>query len=355
MKNIYSTNKVIYHPILVDAFVKRKSHKLNPHFVQLMPQNLCNQSCHFCSYRLENWHNSQEFNDRVHIPLDKMFEIINDLVNMSVKAVEITGGGEPLAYPYIKDILKSFAKTSIETSLVTNATLLTDEVADLLFKTNLKWVRVSIDSGSKETYCKVRRVKSFHWYRAWEGVKRLVERIQNSEQVIGLGYVITDQNWEEVLQFCKLAKQIGVHSVRISVAFTPKGSDILQKEEVESCKLLLNEAMKLNTENFQITNLFSERLENQSHIQDYDYCGTKDLLCVIEGEQKVYTCCSLTGDPHGLVGSIKDKSFSQLWYEKSDWRKNFDVRKNCQCFCLYEKRNQTFLQLQNPPNHLNFI
>lgn len=356
MKNPYSTTKVIYHPELVEAFAERKSHRLKPHHIHLMPQNLCNQSCHFCSYRLEGWHNSELFNDKKHIPWPKMKEIVWDLFDMSVKAVEITGGGEPLAYPFIKELLLELLETNIELGLVTNATLLTPEVADILakFGPRFKWSRVSIDSGCLETYVKVRRCPPTHWEKAWNGIVRLSKILTREEQILGIGYVVTDQNWEEVFQLCEMANDVPVDSVRVSVAFTPKGADILTKEEAASCQILIDQA-KLRCKNIEIAALLLERLENLSHHQDYDYCGTKDLLCVIEGEQKVYTCCSLTGDPHGLIGSLERRTFKNLWQTKAEWRRKFDVREHCQCVCLYEKRNQTFLELRNPPVHRNFL
>ena len=357
--NPYSTSKVVYHPEAVEAFKNHTSHNLNPIFVQLMPQNLCNQSCHFCSYRLKDWKNSQIFDETKAIPWPIMEQVISDLVEMDVKAVEITGGGEPLAYKHIKDLLKLLATTDIETSLVTNATLLTQEVCDLLYATKFKWGRVSIDSGCVETYTKIRQSSLNHWRKAWAGIMRLVAGLNQSEQVIGSGYVVTEENFEEVLKFCRLAKDAGVSSVRVSVAFTPKGSAIVTKEQAGAVEMQIDAAkQELEDDTFQIANLFGERLANMhlSPTQDYDYCGSKDLLCVIEGECKVFTCCTLTGDPRGLMGIITPEyTFRNLWLKNSRWRQRFDVRKRCKCACLYERRNFTMLQLRQTPTHVNFI
>jgi hypothetical protein len=68
-------------------------------------------------------------------------------------------------------------------------------------------------------------------------------------------------------------------------------------------------------------------------------------------------CCSLAFNNKGLIGSIKDKSFKDLWLsnEKEDLFKNFDAQKTCNCHCLYEYKNKFINQLIEKPLHINYI
>jgi len=354
--NCYATDKVIYHSKIVQSFMARCSHEMYPVFVHLMPQNLCNQNCQFCSYRMEDWKNSKNFDARSHISWERMKELLSEFSRMGIKAIEITGGGEPLAYPHIHNLLDTLSTLRIETALVTNGTLLKEHIVDLLYYTHLQWARVSIDAGNKENYCKIRRCPESHWDLAWRGVKRLVQH--RDHQAIGVGFVVTDQNYMDIYELCGRAKDSGVDNVRISVAFTSKGADLLNQEEKAIAREQLHRCEELNCDQFQVVDLFDERINNlrfSANKQDYDYCGIKDLLCVIEGQGNVYTCCTLTGMKQGLIGNIMDMSLDELWGQKKKWREEFDPRKRCQCTCLYEKRNQVILGLRNPPDHINFI
>lgn len=311
---------------------------------------------HNCAYRMPGYKNSIGFDITKHIPIEKLLEIIDDFETMGVKAVEITGGGEPLVYPKLKQFLARLAQTGLEVGLVTNGTLMSQEIADLLYETNFQWARVSIDAGNEETYIKIRRVPVGHWDRAWNGVHRLMTR--RTDQIIGCGFVVTPENYMEVFKFCELASNYNVDNVRISMAFTNKGADLLSQIQINEVHSQIKRAKnKFENENFSIPNVFKERVNNLqlSPTQDYDYCGTKDVICVIEGEQRVFTCCTLAGDPRGLMGNIKDKRFKVLWEEKADWRDKFDVRKRCQVVCLYEQRNKNMLRLMDKPKHINFI
>jgi len=352
----YATDKVIYHPRLVQAFKTHCSHELFPVFIHLMPQNFCNQNCHFCSYRMDNWKNSKHFDASSSLPWDRMKDLICEIDYMGVKAIELTGGGEPLAYPHIDKLLEELQEHPIEMALVTNGTLLKEATADLLYSTKLQWARVSVDAGNKEDYCRIRCCPESHWTMAWKGIERLVERRKN--QAIGIGFVITDENYKGLQDCCLRAKDVGVDNVRVSVAFTPKGADILDVDAKREVRQQLDELQSLNDMHFQVVDLFEERLSNlrfSSKQQDYDYCGTKDLLCVITGDGSVYTCCTLTGTLPGLIGNITELPLDKLWQQMAVWRKDFDPRKKCKCTCLYEKRNQVMLDLRNPPDHLNFI
>jgi len=305
---------------------------------------------------MEGWKNSEYFDKKSHIPWGVMQNLLHECHTIGVKALEITGGGEPLAYPHINKLLEELSMLPIDTALVTNGTLLKEFTTELLFTTSLQWVRISIDAGNKDMYTKIRRCHESHWDLVWENLKQLIAR--RTHHIIGVGYVVTDMNHNGILELCKRAKDAGVNSVRISVAFTSKGADILDDAQQLEVRKQLDEAHKLEDGNYHIADLYQERLNNlrdSAKQQDYDYCGTKDILCVVEGEGNVYTCCTLTGMKQGLIGNIKETSFGLLWKQKACWRKNFNPRKMCKCMCLYEKRNQMMLELRCPPDHLNFI
>lgn len=355
MASPYATNKVNFHPHMVEAFGKQEGHLLNPQTIHLMPQNCCNQDCWFCSYRMEDWKNSQEFDQSKFIPWKKMSELLGDLDRMGVKAIELTGGGEPLLYPYIKKLLKSIAYYGFDLGLVTNGTLLTDEIVDLLYECNLLWARVSIDAGTAEDYAKIRRIKPEMWDQAWKGVKRLTEHDEANKVIIGIGHITSEENYKNLDKFFEMCHIHCVNNVRLGTAFSPRGSAILNDEQLNEIDYLVKEARK-HYSRLMIINLIRERVENlQAQVQDYDYCGTKDILCVIEGECRVYTCCTLTGSDKGLVGTIDNQSFATLWKNTQEFRHTLNPRKLCTCECLYEERNMTILDLMNPPPHVNFI
>jgi outer membrane protein assembly factor BamB len=57
-------------------------------------------------------------------------------------------------------------------------------------------------------------------------------------------------------------------------------------------------------------------------------------------DSNVYACCSWAYNEMGLVGSIKEQTFEQMWFgDGQRWRASHDPRRDCRIHCLYETRN----------------
>ena len=343
--NPYSTDKIIYWPELVERFKNQASHKGFPVFIHLMPQNKCNQNCSFCAYR----HCGKDFDAVSTMPMPRMRELLSEFKHIGVKAIEITGGGEPMLHPNIDEIVEESYAHGMKLALITNGSLMTS-IQCYEYPKMLTWMRISVDAGTEETYREIR--KSNDWERVWETIHLLA--VEKRHMTLGLGFVVNDQNYAETYQFCKMAARAGVDNVRIAVAFTPKGRSLINKKMYRRVYQDMSRAKK-DFRNLQIADLFEERLDNMENYPSCDYCGVKDLICVVTGEGNVHTCCTLVGQEQGLIGNILNQSFTTLWNSKVDWRRDFCVQKNCQCTCLYNARNEVIEGLRNPPGHLEFI
>lgn len=298
---------------------------------------------HNCSYRLEGNKNSMDFDEFTSLPWGDMSDLLLDLKDMGVLGIEVTGGGEPLIYPYAKQLWERLHELGFATALVTNGTALGDKAP--LITRSAKWVRVSIDAGCAETYAVMRGCNSKHFDLAWHAVREFhLNRPDDPDFRLGVGYVISNENMGELSQFCEMARISGADNVRLSVAYSDLGIDYfhnrqwLEGEISEAAKV----ESKLSSPTFRVHNLTSRRhWEIQHQHQDYKRCPTKDLLCVVEGEGKVYTCCTFTGSLKGCYGKFTDHpgGFRGLWEDNEIWRRNFDASKYCDVACLYRDRN----------------
>jgi MoaA/NifB/PqqE/SkfB family radical SAM enzyme len=354
-KQPYSTQKIIHHPEVLRRLREREQQP--PVQIHFMPALACPQHCTFCSYGhrtkedgedQQGWKNMEMMSDAF-LPRDKMLECVESWKAMGVKAVEITGGGEPLIWPCIDEFFELAVGWGVDLGLVTNGIALTEARADLYAATNWKWARVSIDAGSQENYCATRRVPASHWDKAWRAVRFLAERKTDPEQRVGVGYVVDRSNWESVFAGVALAKEAGADNVRISAAFTPHGTERFTEEAIsEASKGAAAAKDAFEDEGFQVNNLFDERIANLvAARQDYAFCSVKEVVCIVGGDQNVYTCCTLAFTPKGLVGSFKDQSFQELWEggAKEAFFAGHRADVICDMECLYEKRNKETLRL----------
>jgi len=117
-------------PLKIINYIDLIKYRLLPIHVQLIPTNVCNLNCSFCSCKGRDKKQVLEFSEIV--------KLVDSLVYLKCKAVTITGGGEPLTHPNIKAILELFYRHGIKVGLVTNGILL-----DSIPGKYITWCRIS--------------------------------------------------------------------------------------------------------------------------------------------------------------------------------------------------------------------
>jgi len=352
MKEEYSHFKLVHHQKIIEDLKQVK--QVVPIQVQIVPSNVCNQKCLFCAYRMKEYLSNETFDERQILSFDKIIEILDDCKEMGVKAVQYTGGGEPLIHLRIKDIFKHTFQNKLELALVSNGMSLDEELCDLLG--DASWIRISVDSSTPELYGFIRNVPQKTFNKVIKNIETLVKYKRKS--IIGIGFVMEKENWSQVFEAAKIAKNLGVNNFRISAVFTPMKYEYF-KNFFEEAKDLSEKAEELSDNNFTVFNLFGDRVKDTfENTQNYNFCPIKELLTYIGADYNVYTCCTLAYNQKGLIGSIKDQSFMKLWNsdEKQNMFKNHNPIKVCQHPCMYKNKNE-FINycIEQNPTHVNFI
>jgi MoaA/NifB/PqqE/SkfB family radical SAM enzyme len=352
IKDEYSPYKIIHH---LDKIEELKDGKQTvPLQMHIVPANVCNQACHFCAYRMKDYLSNQNFDDRQILSTDKIKETLDCAADMGIKAIQYTGGGEPLVHPEIHDIFKYTLDKGLDLSLVSNGMALTESMCETL--SYASWVRISVDAGIPETYGFIRNVPKRKYNDVINNIKCLVKH--KKENIIGVGFVVNKENYKEVVIAAKTFKDIGVDNFRISAAFTPIGYEYFDGF-MEEAKELAAEAATLSDGSFTVFNLFNDRVKDTFEgTQDYDYCPIKDLQVYLGADYKLYTCCTLAYNDKGEIGSIKNQTFKELWEgdTKTSMYSGHCPSKHCKFPCMYKGKND-FINycIKKDPNHINFI
>lgn len=319
---------------------------------------------HNCSYRMPENKNSQDFDAKSALPWESMVALLMTFRDMGVKGIELTGGGEPLAYPDIVPLLSNLGILEMAVGLVTNGTLyhkLPDGLDQL--GENLRWVRVSVDAGTEGTYAGMRKCPTSHFHRALDTIEDLANRRETFHEQfrLGAGFVLSNENIHELEAFVQQAKCAGADNARLSVTFSDAGLDYFndQRALMNAVEVAQRVTAEYSDDRFTVHNMIPERFDELAEQrQDYKRCPTKDVLCVVEGTGKVYTCCTLTGSLSGLYGNFIEHpgGFRGLWEENEERRQAWDSRIECPVACLYRQRNEAMNALiDNPWVHKEFV
>lgn len=360
--NPYSPLKIFHH---VDRLEQLKQGKqIIPTQLQLIISDLCNHDCNFCAYRWSGYTSNVLFtkdaelasfghnNPKRWIPRSKVFEILDDCVEMGIPSVQFTGGGEPTVHPNFGEVYSTAQSLGLQTALVTNGARL-NRFVEMAGKSS--WVRVSIDAGYSDTYASMRNISESNFQTVWNNIEELVET-KKKDCILGIGFVVTNENWKGIIRCTKIARDAGCDNIRLSAVFQPEGEayfDLFYKEAALLCK----EAKDLETKDFKVFNLFGDRLQDlHQRSPKYSFCGYQQFNTYIGGDLNVYRCCGYAYNPRGLIGSLKEQSFKELWFseEKQKDFQSFNA-KDCE-ICQFNNKNETILYALHPnPAHINFV
>jgi MoaA/NifB/PqqE/SkfB family radical SAM enzyme len=347
MDNRFSAEKALWH---IDKIAQlRQGKDIIPTHVQIILSDLCNQNCHFCAYRMDGGFSTEGFADADgnknpvrFIPTEKAKEILTDCARLGAQAIEFTGGGEPTVHKDCYEIIDFAQSLGLETGLVTNGVRLKPHSCI----ENLTWLRISVDAGTPETYEMVRESK------AWPTVmKNLKYAGSLTKPYVGLGYVITRENYLEIYDGCHIAREAGIPYVRLSAMFSEYGADYYEGIDHE-VRRQIEKAKALERDNFKVVNFFENRVHDlEMGKPDYQFCGEQQFVLYIGGDQKVYTCCTNAYTKHGEIGDLKSQSFAS-WL-KSTRRYDFDAR-SCH-HCQFNDKNKIINWALSKPAHVNFV
>ena len=289
MGKIYSDLKVFhFHSKLRDLEERRISAPLH---IRLKPTNRCNHRCIYCCFRNDKLYLSELLKEEDQIPAGKMKEIIADLKDMKVKAVTFSGGGEPLAYPYIYQTVEELLRAGIKVAMLTNGGLLQGKIARLLAE-RASWVRISMDAADAETYRRIRNVDLEEFDRVCENISDFA-RMKRDDCQLGVNFVVGEENYNAVFEFLRLMKKLGVNHVKVHervVSVRMDENNIYHTPLFKVVKDQLAQAFSdLADENFMIIDNYSDLWEDE-HGKDYTYCPFIQCLTVIAADLNVYTC-----------------------------------------------------------------
>ena len=103
----------------------------------ISPTSKCNLSCSYCSVFKRNRH--------YQIELPVIQDYVLKLKTRGLKAVILTGGGEPLLYPDFNQLVCWFKDEGLRVALITNGTVC-DKVEKEIWRA-FDWIRVSLTAG----------------------------------------------------------------------------------------------------------------------------------------------------------------------------------------------------------------
>lgn len=338
IKNKYSDLKLVWFNEKMNAL--KDNVVTAPIYMRIKPTNRCCHKCFFCVYNYDFSKMHETTNMQDEIPIDKMNEILEDISQIGVKAITLSGGGEPLQHKNIKEILDKTVECGLDLSLLTNGQLLTDNIADKL--THAKWIRASIDYFDSTSFKNSRGCNEVAFNQLTNNIKHFSKYKENCE--LGVNYIITKDNYKHLDESIEFLSSLGIDNVRYSPVWTPdfyNYHENIKEEVVESLHKI--------RENTNITVYDSYNISADITNRSYEKCYFMQVVPVIGADLNVYNCHNKAYSNDGKIGSIKDRKFSELWYseESKKYFETFNAKDSCNHQCANDKKNKHLHEIIN--------
>ena len=258
---------------------------VNRFVLQWHLSEVCNLKCKHCY---------QEDHVPVQLSFEKLLSILNQyrklLKKLKVKGHINLTGGEPLCSPHFYKILDEFKKDRdlYSFSILTNGTLLTEEIVKKIADYNPEYVQVSLEGG-KKTNDYVRGAGVF------KKVGSAIKLLKKYNIYTSLSFTATKINYKEFPKVVKFATKCGVDTVW-SDRFIPLGSSydkefLMTKEETnEYLDIMAFERRKLKSKHSK-TNIAMYRALQFLKTNDYPYvCNAGRMLLTVMENGDLVPC-----------------------------------------------------------------
>jgi MoaA/NifB/PqqE/SkfB family radical SAM enzyme len=139
-ENSYTSTgvKLAYHPAAIADLHRGLNH---PIVLHIMPTEICNLECVFCSVAQRG----AEGRWLPDLTMTQINSVVTALSPLGLKAVILSGGGDPTLYKEINALIYYLSAMGLEIGMITNGILLRDRIWEERLRL-LKWIRISANT-----------------------------------------------------------------------------------------------------------------------------------------------------------------------------------------------------------------
>ncbi len=281
----------------------------------------CNLRCKHCFFN----DNPEKYNTNNDLTKVELFEQLKFFVEDANILYCILTGGEIFTCPYIFEIIEYLKEHSITVKLVTNGTLISEDIAKKLGKylTRHDIIQVSLEAPEAEINDEIRGKGVFN--KVINSIKYLVKNKLNVEIAITANSINTDY----IPQMYLLSKELKVKRLNIG-RFTAESSeqeylipttenlfynisklyDIYSKTEVQLLIPCIKIPDFLKFEKGQ--NLLDKKLSEKTFSRQNFHCKKHHEQAALFANGNIALCyeCNINDV---IIGNIKNNSFDEIW------------------------------------------
>ncbi len=282
----------------------------------------CNAACDQCGSRCDIHSEERLSGEQILAALRDIREHIGTYTMLNIT------GGEPLLRRDLFEIMTEASAMGFEWGMVTNGSLITDEVIRRMQSSGMKTVTVSVD-GLRETHDSLRHLPGC-WDRIMTALKKLkAARFLDHLQVT---FTANRRNIYEFEALYDILRPIGLDSIRVSF-MDPIGRALdntellLTREEILYLTALAN---RINSGPnptkiiWGCPHFLGTQLDNRRF---HCFAGICSASILFNGD--IFVCPNVPHQPELIQGNILTDSFSDVWKNRFSFFRHRPLPEKC--------------------------
>jgi MoaA/NifB/PqqE/SkfB family radical SAM enzyme len=278
------------------------------------------------------------------MPLWLAEKILSGLSGAGVKSVVLSGGGEPLLNPNFDKIVDCGYSLGLDLGIYTNGANI-DKFVNTL-NTKMKFVYVSLDAASRETYLKTKGVDLFE--HVLNNVSLLCER--KGKAKIGLGFLVSPDNLHEIDEFTTFLEKFPVDYIQFRPAIIEATDNSWLAKAIGT--LLRHKGKdRIIIAWYKFIDLLQKNAG-----RTYSKCLGHNFLGGISADGTVWICLNYRYREGYDVGNLKEQTFKEVW--NGEKRRQVTQKINlaeCPRLCRPHELNKFLDYVTKDNPHKNFL
>lgn len=323
----------------VEALLNKEHDKTLSTVLLYLNSGICNQDCIYCDknfYQIEPRRFTKEI----------LNNLLTDMTAMGVDSMIILGeGGEPIIDTNLPWLIKEASLRNLACGIYTNGSLINEEIVEAFNK--LEFLRISLDAATSETHQVIHQYPSGR--NDFENCIELIEAVNKKKVMVGVAYIILDENIDEIYKAWSLMNEMQVEYIEFKLPLQ-KGYKYkaISADKIMRIKENINKILNANEKHTKVVlNKHLELLLNDE-VKSEELTAVESRLCytscfrTIVSPLGYFLCSPLKNLEEYRFGDPFEESLIEAWNSE---KRHALIEQNCNVRCTYYRQNEVLARI----------
>ncbi len=276
-----------------------------PLVVDMEPTNFCNLKCQHC--QVTHWQKSKN-----RLTMDHFRSWVKPFKTAS--RVKLQGMGEPFLNHELPAIIKTLEKENVYIEVVSNGTIMNDEIYEVMTQTRHFNIVISFDASDKKSFESIRIGSNFDQIKA--NLARLI-RARPRYSKVSVSMVGFEEQKEQIKPTLELLAGLGVDELLLQLVVINFGQESMNKRTVEHRIQIKNQTAAFKAELYALAEQRRLKINIAGDLYNgKNPCPWPWLGTYIDTEGYVIPCCRVANAEVCHFGNLEQQDFQTIWHSK---------------------------------------